>query len=153
VCLVVAYGNCRYIQAGVPPARVSRPLRTHKYVISPSASGGVAYDQGLTAGTVVSEPSPCCPGSGVSASPGRLEVPSGSFRGPGLLREVRGCHVWWSAHRRPARSDRPWGPGPPSPREGVRRCQVPSCGGIGAGPAACWRLLADHLSTYQHLMR
>jgi hypothetical protein len=31
---------CRYIQAGVPPARVSRPLRTHKYVISPSASGG-----------------------------------------------------------------------------------------------------------------
>jgi hypothetical protein len=35
--------HCRYIQIGVPPARVSRPLASHN-LCSPSSLGHAAYD-------------------------------------------------------------------------------------------------------------
>jgi hypothetical protein len=68
-------GHCRYIQTGVPLARVSRPLASHKPQPLPRLLDNVALGQGLTAGTMVSGPSQCTIRPGASTCPGRLEGP------------------------------------------------------------------------------
>jgi hypothetical protein len=88
-----ARGLCRYIQVGVPPARVSRPLTSHKSIISPSPSGGRgirpgpdSWDRGLRTLPVLLRV------WGLHV-PRKAEELSGSPRGPSLLWEVRGRHV------------------------------------------------------------
>jgi hypothetical protein len=52
--------------------------------------------------------------------------PEGGPRGPGLPREVRGRHARRTGLRRPDRSNRPRGPGPPSPWGEVQCRHVPT---------------------------
>jgi hypothetical protein len=117
--MAVPHYVCRYIQTGYLLLGCPGPWRLAIRNLPFCLLGDVAYGPDLTAGTVVSGPSPCYSRTGAPTSPGRLE----------------------SSRVAPDQG----GPGPPRVMAGpsqVRRRRVPSCGGSGAGPAMSLRLEA-----------
>jgi hypothetical protein len=146
---------CPYIQTGVRPARVFRPLAYYHTRSPPRPLGDVAYGPGLTAGTVVSGPSPSSLRSGASACHGRqgstrvASADPDSQGGPGPPRVMAG-----PPRARPlqptsgARTPLPPGRGPVPPRA------APAKGAGLALPRACGRRpFAGLQPTHQHLMR
>jgi hypothetical protein len=130
-------GLCRYIRTGVPPARVSRPLASQHPRSPPRLLGDVAYGPGLTAGTMVSGPSPGSKRSGASTCPGR----QGSSRVAPAVPDSPGRSGAATCDDRTITGlTAPTGlggPDPPSPRKGSGATTCRPHGGSGAGPATC----------------
>jgi hypothetical protein len=122
-------GICRYIQTGYLLLGCPGPWRLAIRNLPFCLLGDVAYGPGLTAGTVVSGPSPCYSGTGAPTSPGRLERSrvAPDQGGPGPPRVMAG-----PSQARPLRSapgDRT--PPPLGKGSGAAACRP----AVGAGPA------------------
>jgi hypothetical protein len=117
-------GLCRYIRIGVPPARVSRPLAS--CCLGPPLVLWVTWRTVRTC--QLGSWSPDHPRALIGPGPPHAQWCRSALRRHPRTRTprgVRGRHVWRPSLHRPYRSNQPRGPGPPFPREGVRRRHVP----------------------------